>query len=260
MRIKPIKNLGQNFLINDNISKKIVALASITSKCTILEVGSGKHALTKFICKDNPKKFIVVEYDNFLHSLNLNLFKNTNYKSVNMDINKFDESKYFDEKITIISNLPYNISNTLLIKWIKLQASTNKVKKMILMFQKELAERIISNINNKKYGRISVISKAFFEVNIKINVGKNNFFPKPKVDSCVLEFNPLKKATIDFKDIVKLEKITNFFFNSRRKKNKKKIKQLFSEEQIEKYRFHTYYDLRPENIPTDIYHLMAKII
>ena len=86
MRIKPIKSLGQNFLINDNVSQKIVSLASITSQCTILEVGSGKHALTKFICKKNPKKFIVVEYDNFLHSLNLNLFKNTNYKSLNLSL------------------------------------------------------------------------------------------------------------------------------------------------------------------------------
>ena len=86
------------------------------------------------------------------------------------------------------------------------------------MFQKEMGERIVANKDTKKYGRLSIISKAFFKLNKIMNVNKKNFYPIPKVDSVVLEFDPLKKNKIQYERDAKLEKITNFFFNTRRKK------------------------------------------
>ena len=131
---------------------------------------------------------------------------------------------------------------------------------MILMFQKEMGERIVANKDTKKYGRISIISKAFFKINKIMNVNKKNFHPIPKVDSVVLEFDPLEKSKICIKEIHKLEKITNFFFNTRRKKNKKKIEKMFTKKQIENHNLAKFFDFRPENISEDEYYMMSKII
>ena len=118
----PNKRLGQNFLINNSISNKIVDFAKLNINSNVLEVGSGRQALTKLIKNYNPKSFIVVEYDKSLHSLNQKLFYNTNFKSINSDAIKFKEKQYFKNNLTIISNLPYNISSALLIKWMRYQA------------------------------------------------------------------------------------------------------------------------------------------
>ena len=256
----PNKRLGQNFLINNSISKKIVDFAKLNINSNVLEVGSGRQALTKLIKNYNPKSFIVVEYDKTLHSLNEKLFFNTNFKSINSDALKFKEKQYFKNNLTIISNLPYNISSALLIKWIRFQGEYKSINKMILMFQKEMGERIIANKDTKKYGRLSIISKAFFKINKIMNVNKKNFYPIPKVDSVVLEFDPLEKNKIPIKEIHKLEKITNFFFNTRRKRNKKKIEKMFTNKQIEDHNLAKFFDYRPENISEDEYYMMSKII
>ena len=128
------------------------------------------------------------------------------------------------------------------------------------MFQKEMGERIVANKDTKKYGRLSIISKAFFKINKIMNVNKKNFYPIPKVDSVVLEFDPLKKNKIHMKEMQQLEKITNFFFNTRRKKNKKKIEKMFSKKQIEDYNLAKFFDYRPENISEEEYYMMSKII
>ena len=127
----PNKSLGQNFLINNSISKKIIDFAKLNTNSNVLEVGSGRQALTKLIKNHNPKSFVVVEYDKTLHSLNEKLFFNTNYKSINTDALKFKEKQYFKNNLTIISNLPYNISSALLIKWIRYQGEYKNINKMI---------------------------------------------------------------------------------------------------------------------------------
>ena len=256
----PNKRLGQNFLINNSISKKIIDFAKLNTNSNVLEVGSGRQALTKLIKNQYPRSFIVVEYDKTLHSLNEKLFFNTNYKSINTDALKFKEKQYFKNNLTIISNLPYNISSALLIKWIRYQGEYKNINKMILMFQKEMGERIVANKDTKKYGRLSIISKAFFKINRIMNVNKKNFYPIPKVDSVVLEFDPLKKDKIQMEEIHQLEKITNFFFITRRKKNKKKIEKMFTKKQIENHNLAKFFDFRPDNISEDEYYMMSKII
>jgi 16S rRNA (adenine1518-N6/adenine1519-N6)-dimethyltransferase len=129
---------------------------------------------------------------------------------------------------------------------------------MVLMFQKELAERIISKENTKKYGRISLLSQAYFNVKKELIVKKAEFTPVPKVDAIVLKFTPLERKKIKVSNIKNLEKLSNFFFNDRRKKNKKKIKSLFSDEQIIKNKYEKYFDLRPENLNKEIFYEMSN--
>ena len=131
---------------------------------------------------------------------------------------------------------------------------------MTLMFQKELAERIISKENTKQYGRLSIITQAFFKIEKKLEVLKESFKPQPKVDAIVLKFTPHKTNKISKKNFTKLEKVTQFFFNERRKKNEKKIKKIFSSSQISNYNFDKLFSQRAENINKEIYYKMSELI
>tara|TARA_B100001093_G_C26267716_1_gene775536 strand:- start:145 stop:537 length:393 start_codon:yes stop_codon:yes gene_type:complete len=128
------------------------------------------------------------------------------------------------------------------------------------MFQKELAERIIAKKNTKKYGRLSILCSAFFLIEEKIKVSKNNFFPKPKVDATVLKFIPYKENKIKSNNFIKLEKLTRLFFNERRKKNKKKIIKIFSDNQIIEHNLKRFYDLRAENIDNKVFFKLCDIL
>lgn len=253
----PKKKFGQNFLKNDQIAKKIIQLAKVYNQ-NIIEVGPGNLALTNLIKNQKPKKFIAIEIDTLLR-------KNYSNEDLNNiifeDALNFDEKKYFNnENFSIISNLPFNISTKLLTKWISLQNKHNCIDSMILMFQKELAERIIAKKDTKKYGRLTILTKAFFNVENKILVAKQNFFPKPKVDALVLKFTPHKKNKINKKNYKNLEKLTTLFFNERRKKNKKKITKLFNKDQIVNLQLDNLYEKRPENIDEELYYKMSEFI
>ena len=255
---KAKKKFGQNFLLNLELCKQICKLEKIKNK-NILEVGPGNMALTDNIIKEKPKKFFALEIDTDL----VNKYRDNNLSKfiINEDALKIDELNLFNkEKFRIISNLPFNISSELLIKWIKIQNNHNCIESMTLMFQKELAERLTAKHNSKKYGRITILSTAFFNIEKKIHVNKANFDPVPKVDAQVLKFTPHKINKIRKEDFSNLEKITFNFFNERRKKNKKKIEKIFNEKQIMNNNLDKYFSLRPENLDKDIYFSLAKIL
>ena len=250
------KKFGQNFLNDIYIINQIINCLRIKNE-NILEIGSGNLSLTKEIAKNKPKNFICVEIDKDL------IKKNSYYEESRFIINdnaiKFDEINAFNsEKFSIVSNLPFNISNILLLKWINLQNKYNCIKSMILMFQKELAERIIAKENTKKYGRITLLSQAYFKITNEIEVNKKFFNPIPKVDALVLKFTPLKNKKL--KNLENLEKITNIFFNERRKKNEKKIKKIFTKKQIEENKYEKFFNLRAENLKKELYYDMANKI
>ena len=136
------KKYGQNFLVNQNISKKILFNEKIKNQ-NILEIGTGNLALSKLIISNHPKKFIGVEVDEDLSDIYLK--NKISDKIIFKDALKINERKLFNnENFSIISNLPFNISSELIIKWCKVQNSYNCIDSMLLMFQKELAERIIA--------------------------------------------------------------------------------------------------------------------
>ena len=225
MIIKPKKSLGQNFLIDNNIIKKIVDLAELSTNDEVLEVGPGTGNLTYEILKRKPKKIWVVEKDKVLSNKLIETF-NEKITIYNSDILEFDESKLSKEKIIIFGNLPYNISTQVLVKWILSYKSFYSYKKLILMFQKDVADRIIAHVNNKNYGRLSVISNWRLNVKKKFDVPSSCFFPKPKVESSILFFEP-KTKYFKFKNPKNLEYITRIFFSKKRKMINKAYRSVF---------------------------------
>ena len=217
--IKPKKSLGQNFLTDRNILEKIIGAAKIEKK-SILEVGPGTGNLTSYILKNNPKKVFLVEKDESLVSFLSNEF-NDKVTIINDDILNVDEKKISKEKLIVFGNLPYNISTEILCKWIlNLENDNFWFDCLVLMFQKEVADRIISNFNSNKYGRLSVLSRWKLDVEKITDIKPNSFYPKPKIDSSLLYFKP-KKNYYKFENPKNLEMITRVFFNQRRKMIKK---------------------------------------
>ena len=254
MRAK--KSLGQNFLIDQNIINKIVNIVNIKDK-NILEIGPGTGNLTLGILKRKPKKIILIEKDNNLVNLLQNRFDRS-VKIISEDVLKVNESLLDDQILTVFGNLPYNISTEILSKWI-LNLSQNKIwfNCLVLMFQKEVADRIISKFNTKDYGRLSIL--ANWRLNIKkiFDIQPSCFQPKPKIQSSVLFFEP-RKNFLKFKNPKNLEKITRVFFMHRRKMIKKPYYHLFNNNENIASQMGINLNLRPQNLDFDTYYELTK--
>ena len=255
MFIKPKKSLGQNFLIDRNVLEQIVETVEITNK-EVLEIGPGSGNLTAFILKKNPKKVYVIEKDDELALLLKDKFTNE-ITIINDDVLKISEDKISIEKLTVFGNLPYNISTEILSKWI-----TNLNKKiwfesLVLMFQKEVAERIIAESNTSKYGRLSILSH--WKLNIKkiMDIKPQSFSPRPKIDSTLLLFTPREKI-FELKDAKNLEMITRVFFSQRRKMLKKPFNQIFNNAKEVADKFNIDLNLRPQNLEPEMYFKLVK--
>ena len=246
MKIRPKKSLGQNFLSDKNVIKSIVEIGNIKNNNTILEIGPGTGNLTEFILKKKPKNFFVIEKDYNLVKFLYEKFDNK-INIINKDVLNFELNAISKEKIIVYGNLPYNISTEILIKWITDNKKFESCKKLILMFQKEVADRIIAKTNSKNYGRLSIISNWRMDVKKEFDINPNCFFPKPKVDSTLLSFEP-KKKYFNLKNPNNLEKITNVFFNQRRKMIKNPLKQIFKNPYIIVQKLKLDTNLRPQNL------------
>ena len=254
--IKPKKSLGQNFLTDQNILKKIVEVTKIEKK-SILEVGPGTGNLTSYILKNNPKNFFLIEKDESLISSLTSKFKDK-VKIINDDILRIDEKKIYNEKLIVFGNLPYNISTEILSKWIlNLDDKEFWFDCLILMFQKEVADRIISKSNSNKYGRLSILSNWKLEIEKICDIKPSSFYPKPKVDSSLLFFKP-KKNFYNFNNPKNLETITRIFFNQRRKMLRKPFNQLFNGNIDIAEKLNIDLDLRPQNLDHDTYYQLTK--
>ena len=252
--IKAKKSLGQNFLNDKNILEKIVNTVNIRNK-TIMEVGPGTGNLTTYILNKKPKKFYVIEKDNTLADGLASKFKNELFV-MNEDILKIDEARMFDEKVIVFGNLPYNISTEILTKWIMNLKDKFWFEHLVLMFQKEVADRIIAKFNTSQYGRLTILSNWKLSIKKICDVGPSSFFPKPKIDSSILVFSP-KDDFYKIKDVKNLEKITRTFFNQRRKMIKKPFNQLFNGDQKVLNKLNINLNLRPQNISIDTYYKLT---
>ena len=252
------KSLGQNLLIDKNISKKILSLASFKNK-QVIEIGSGTGNLTKEIIKLKPKKIICIEKDKiFVKNLNTIFQNEKNLIVMSGDILNLNLKQLISKDTIIIGNLPYNISTQILIKFLRLYPWPPKFKKLIFMFQKEVGEKIIANLGNKNYSRLSIITKSRFKILNYFYVSKNCFFPKPKVDSIVIEFLPILRKEVTFKSINNLEFITNIFFSNKRKMINKTFKKL----KIENNKFikseKIDLTLRPEKVSENLFYKITE--
>ncbi len=252
------KSLGQNYLIDANIIKKIISLRNIYNK-HVLEIGPGKGALTNEILKKNPKSLILIEKDDLLfEELKLRYKKNSKITIFNDDILKFNLEEKIEKKSIIFGNLPYNISSQILVKFLKFNKWPPKYSDLILMFQKEMAERIIGNFGSTKYGRLSILRNYRLNILNKFNISPNCFFPKPKIISSVLHFEPKKKITIKLKKLENLEKITSLLFSGKRKMINKNIKKIFKKSKIKMLK-NLDLSLRPSNIRPEKYYEITKL-
>tara|TARA_B100001250_G_scaffold404986_1_gene421738 strand:+ start:1408 stop:2190 length:783 start_codon:yes stop_codon:yes gene_type:complete len=252
--MKAKKSLGQNFLTDLNVLKKIVQITPIKNK-NVLEVGPGTGNLTTLILNNNPKKFYVVEKDNQL-SKKLNDRFDNKLTIINRDILEIDENSFFSDGITVFGNLPYNISTEILSKWIINLKNKFWFDCLVLMFQKEVADRIIAKYNTADYGRLSILSNWKLNIQKICDVKPGSFNPKPKIDSSLLFFLP-KKNFYKIDDPKNLEKITRVFFNHRRKMIKKPFNQLFNGDKkiLDKLKINL--NLRPQNLNFNTYYQLA---
>ena len=255
MFIKAKKSLGQNFLIDREVLEKIVSITDITNK-DVLEIGPGSGNLTTYILKKKPKKLYVVEKDDDLALLLKKKF-DTEIEIINDDILKVSEDKISDQKLSVFGNLPYNISTEILSKWILNIGSNFWFESLVLMFQKEVADRIISEFNNSNYGRLSILSSWKLNVKKIIDIKPQSFSPRPKIDSSLLLFTP-RENFFKLKDPKNLEKITRIFFSQRRKMLKKPFNQVFDNGKEVAEKFGIDLNLRPQNLEPETYFKLVK--
>ena len=239
------KKWGQNFLIDNNVINNIIDCLDASPEDIILEIGPGDGSLTNILYK-KVKEIYAIEIDPLLYKVLLN-YNYPNVKLFKNDFLKWDLQR-LPINYKVISNLPYYIASTILFKLIEY----NKWNKMILMFQKELADRITSKPGNKVYGRLSVMCQVFCKVKIQFTVSKNVFNPKPEVDSAILEFAPKKTNLISIHDFGNLVRQA---FSQRRKKLKNNLPKLHSRGILMNLS-----DLRPEELaPKDYIEIFNKI-
>jgi 16S rRNA (adenine1518-N6/adenine1519-N6)-dimethyltransferase len=253
----PKKSLGQNFLIDKNIIKKIINLSNIQNR-HVIEIGPGNGELTDEIINNKPKSITLIEKDfDLSKKLQKKYSENKNLIIFNNDVLKFDLEKIIKKESMIIGNLPYNISSQILVKMIKFKKWPPNFYDLIFMFQKELGEKIIGLYQTPNYGRISILANSRLKVIKKFFVSPNCFRPKPKITSMVIHFKP-KSTLLNIKDILKLEKITKIFFSNKRKMINKNLKKLFTQKQIKSLN-QLNLKSRPSELKPEIYYKITKL-
>ena len=238
MRVQPKKHLGQHFLKDESISQEIVSSVNeINQIGTVLEIGPGTGALTKYFATKKVN-FLAFEIDK--ESID---FLSINYPSVkvlNQDVLAYDLSSFEFKPVAIVGNFPYNISSQILFKAIEFRSEVNQ---LVGMFQKEVAERVASPRGSKKYGILSVLIQAYFNVEYLFTVHEDSFIPPPKVKSGVIRLlrNDVSKLECDEKLFFKIVKAT---FNQRRKMIRNSIKTIVGKLDSE----HELFSKRPEQL------------
>ena len=246
MKIIAKKSLGQNFLIDKNVINKIIQITKIRKK-NILEIGPGTGNLTECILQEKPNYLTVIEKDENLCQKLFLRFKDK-IKIINNDVLKENlELMNSNQKFTVFGNLPYNISTEIICRWVLNLKENYWFDELVLMFQKEVADRIIAKENTSQFGRLAVLLNWRLNINKVFDIGPNSFFPKPKIDSSVLHFSP-KKEFQKFKNSKNIEIVTRTFFNQRRKMIKNPLKQLFKNPKEISDKLNINLNLRPQNI------------
>jgi len=222
------KSLGQHFLLDQNLTDKIAKAAidplSNLSDHTIIEIGPGHGVLTRSILKHKPKHLYIIERDErFLGGLEELYQLNTDKLTIIIDdALKLSISNIGKSPRRVIANLPYNISTTLLINWLR---QVENIEQMTLMFQREVADRIIAQPSSKAYGRISVITQWLCESKLEFHIDKRAFTPSPKVNSSLVTLKPRENRLYPAK-FENLEKLTAVAFGHRRKMLRSSLKSL----------------------------------
>ena len=254
------KKLSQNFILDLNLTNKIINLSDKIKYNSIIEIGPGPGSLTRSLLLNGAKEVIAIEKDKrFIDVLQILKIASHNKLIIEnedaLNINLKDIiNKYNIINAEIIANLPYSIATKLLLKWIPFP---KKINQMTLMFQKEVAERITAKPGSKKYGRLSILIGLMAEAKIIMHIPSSAFKPQPKVDSAIVQIKPKIKKIRFNKDI--LEEITKNLFNQRRKQIKSTLINFGDPLKICSL-LNISPTLRPEQITLEQYENMAILI
>ena len=256
--IQAKKSLGQNFLIDQNIQLKIVKALTVSPQDIVLEVGPGIGSLTTWIIDAAPQKLFLIEKDATFVPILQSLFSKT---TVSHEIHQADAldvslKELHTSPLKVISNLPYNISSPLIIKWIK---EGPIISEMVLMIQKEVAERIVAKNHTKNYGRLSVLCQWLCECEILFHVPPHVFRPQPKVTSTVIKLRPKKNFPSSLQ-IQAMEKLTHLLFQQRRKMLKGILKSHVEAPESFLEALHISPTVRPENLSLEEFEKLSKAV
>jgi len=252
------KSLGQNFLIDNNIIKKIIKIGNINKYSKIIEIGPGYGNLTKALISLKPNKILAIEKDKKLAILLKKKFKNyENTKIINQDVLDVIEKNDYGNNTVVFGNLPYNISTQVLASLITIKKWPPWYDILILMFQKEVADRILAKNKTKEFGRLSILANWRLEVKKHFDISKNSFFPKPKVESTILSFIPKKDNKYNLKNPNNLEIITRALFSNRRKMINKNFYRLFKKNISVSKELNIDLSKRPEELNIETYYKIA---
>lgn len=213
------KQFGQNFLFDLNLTGRIARSVPNIEKTTIVEVGPGPAGLTRALLMAGAKKVIAIEKDKTTENILLQIVNAADGRlevvfgdALKIKLDKLDKDGY-----AICSNLPYNVGTELLIGWLQKIANGEKIKSLTLMFQREVAQRIVAKVGDEQYGRLSVLANLIGDTKILFDVPNTAFVPRPRVQSAVVQIIPNAEKIAAIKDIKKLEKLTAKLFGQRRK-------------------------------------------
>jgi 16S rRNA (adenine1518-N6/adenine1519-N6)-dimethyltransferase len=210
------KSLGQNFLVNLRRAEEIIKIANIKESDVVLEVGPGEGALTNLIAKSKAKKIILIEKDErLIENLKFQFAGDARFLIINDDALKIDyKALAGGEKIKVIANLPYYIATELLFCWLD---NIESFSALYLMFQKEVAERIVATNNNKEFGRLSILVQILCRVEIVLDLLPQDFNPPPKVSSSVIQVLPYPNISLSGEQKKNIAKFSEVIFSQRRK-------------------------------------------
>ena len=241
--LQPKKSLGQNFLFDLNITRKIAKSVPDIKKQTVVEIGPGPGGLTRAILETGAKKVIAIEKDRTTQTI-LEQIQNASDNRLTVIYGDALQTD-IPPNVAICANLPYNVGTELLIRWLHIP---DKIKSLTLMFQKEVAMRIVAKPGSKQYGRLSVLTALNWNAKILFNVPNTAFFPKPKVTSSIVQLIPKSKIV----SVTKAEKLAAILFNQRRKM----VRGIMPEVDWEKFGLTG--EERAENIPPELYLKIAE--
>jgi 16S rRNA (adenine1518-N6/adenine1519-N6)-dimethyltransferase len=261
MHSKPKKSLGQNFLVDKNIQRKIIAGMELKPSDIILEIGAGRGELTQALA-EKVKKVYAVEIDpNLCGVLKDDFEKYSNLRVINQDILKFDIRKHFDKipgKIKIVGNIPYYISSPIIENLIEFRV---KIDTVFITVQKEFAQRVTASCGSKDYGSFSCFVQYYTEPKILFHIKKSSFFPSPKVDSSFLKLKMRNKTPFVLRNKRLFFEIIRAAFNQRRKTLRNSLKGILDEEKLSLYfiKFGIDSNTRPEDLSLKDFANLANI-
>ncbi|WP_321280206.1 16S rRNA (adenine(1518)-N(6)/adenine(1519)-N(6))-dimethyltransferase RsmA [Marinifilum fragile] len=227
--VRAKKNLGQHFLKDLNIAKKIVAGLKADNVSKILEIGPGMGVLTQYLLQNDAFETHVVEIDTESVAYLKENYPNLSDRIIGEDFLKYDLSKIFNESFAVIGNFPYNISSQI---FFKILEHRDQIPEVVGMIQKEVAERMSAVPGNKTYGILSVLMQAFYDIEYLFTVSEKVFDPPPKVKSAVIRM--VRNTTSNLECDEKLFfRVVKTGFNQRRKTLRNSLKSILGEYKLE---------------------------